>query len=98
MEYKVKLTLNIFSEDRHECVSGSREISLPFPPYEGLEITEEWSHTFTIKSVTWSIDEQCFHCYVEDQEDLDDAWINIEFLVDEARKFGWVGFDKVMKI
>jgi hypothetical protein len=50
------------------------------------------------KSVTWSIDEQCFYCYIEDQESDDDDWIDMDSLVKDAKHYGWDGFNKVMEI
>lgn len=105
MSYKAKLILNIYNEDRTKCVSGVKEVEFPFAPYEGLEITVKWTCTYKLKSVTWSIDEQYFHCIIEDQENdsIDDdailaSPITMDFLVSEARSCGWNGFEKIMQL
>lgn len=99
MEYQAVLTLNILSEDGTRCAVGQREITLPFPPYVGLEITEQWRFGFTLKSVIWSIDDQRFHCGIEERErDADDTFLDMEFLISEAKECGFVGFKKVVDL
>ena len=105
MNHRARLILTIYDEDRTKCVSGIKEVEFPFAPYEGLEITVKWTCTYKLKSVTWSIDEEYFHCLIEDQENYsieDDGLlaspITMDFLIKEARSCGWEGFDKVMEL
>ena len=99
MEYQSILQLTILSEDGKQCVTGHREITLPFPPYVGLEMVEQWDFQFTLKSVIWSIDEQRFYCYIEEQEgDVLDTFINMEFLINTAKSGGFVGFEKIIDL
>ena len=101
MQYKVRITLSILTEDRRWCATGHMEIVLPFPPYEGLEIelSEELCFRICLGSVEWVHHEQQFWCYVEKHEDQTcDPPLNLEFLIGEARGAGFEGFKKIMDL
>lgn len=99
MEYQSNIQLTILSQDGKQCVTGHREITLPFPPYVGLEMVEQWTFQFTLESVIWSIDEQRFYCYIEEQErDVGDTFLDMEFLINDAKSCGFVGFKKIMDL
>jgi hypothetical protein len=103
MEYKAILKLQIFSIDRTKVTSGTREVTFPFAPYVGLVITENWNFDYELISVTWSMDENRFYCYIDDQESDDDSsvfsnFIDMAWLVEEAKKYGWSGFSKIVEL
>lgn len=104
MMYKAVLKLTIFDDRRTKCVSGTKVVEFPFAPYEGLEIAVKWTCTYKLKHVTWSIDEECFHCLIEDQENYEtdngslSGPIDMQFLIDEARACGWTGFEKIVDL
>ena len=100
MEYKVKIVLTIFNLDKSKCTSGHRTITLPFAPYKGLKITEKQTVEYTLDSVVWSINEEYFYCNATDQESKadDGTFIDMGFLVDEAKSCGWSGFEKIIEL
>ncbi|HEX7027060.1 MAG TPA: hypothetical protein VF268_07445, partial [Gammaproteobacteria bacterium] len=67
MEYKVNLALTIWDAEHKKFMGGSKEVTLPFPPYEGLVLSERegW---YRINQVTWSMAERCFYCKIEIEE------------------------------
>ena len=98
MQYKVKIILNILTEDRRWCATGHMEIVLPFPPYEGLqiELSEELCFRICLDSIEWVHYEQQFWCYAQVHENLAcDPPLNLEFFIDEARDAGFEGFKKI---
>ena len=62
-------------------------------------MVEQWTFQFTLESVIWSIDEQRFYCYIEEQErDVGDTFLDMEFLINDAKSCGFVGFEKIMDL
>lgn len=98
LEYQAHITLSILSEDGTRFASGNMEVTLPFPPYAGLEIETSDNSVCQVclVSAVWIHHEQRFDCSAVQQEHrASDSWIDMEFLINEARLAGWVGFDNV---
>lgn len=57
-----------------ECIDSSsvwaslhREVALPFAPFVGLDINFPMERAWRLRSVSWDLEAQAFHCHVEDQ-------------------------------
>ena len=104
MNYRLKLLLNLFNQNRTNHISGSTEVNLPFAPYPGLHINFGDYLNLCVVKVAWKVDEECFYCVVEDgcsydfslNSDISDLINDIE-PIEEAMKLGWEGFKKVYR-
>ena len=97
--YQSKLILTLYSEDRSHCAVGSKLIETPFPPYAGLEITENWSKVYIIQSAIWDMHKQEFHCRIEDSEVRNEGgFFDIQYLATEAKNQGFSGFEKIIEL
>jgi len=97
MEFKVRIVLIIRSIDEKKWSGGYIDTMLPFVPFEGLEINGDRWGTKPIKSISYSIKDESFHCITEDKEfETDDFdFVDMDFLIKEAKKDGWQGFEKI---
>ena len=94
MEYTVKLTLVIWNKERKKFAAGTKELVLPFVPFVGLRFIEKKGPiNYPISSVSWSPEENCFHCEIETLDD--DYHFSIDYMVKAAKKSDWKGFDQV---
>ncbi len=103
MKYQTKLTLLIYNEDRSNHLRGETQIMLPFPPVAGICIQLDGMYPIQIVKVTWLANEETFHCIAEEglydfdlETAIDELTDNIDILED-AKKLGWSGFDKVYR-
>ena len=100
MEYKVRVALIIRSLDGLKWTSGHIDTTLPFAPFEGLVLkNQNWS-TKPIERITFDVNSQSFHCITEDREhECDDfTLLDMEFLISEAKRDGWLGFENIYEI
>ena len=101
LEYQAHLTPSILSEDGTRCATGIMEVTLPFPPYAGfrIETSDNAICQVCLESAVWIHHEQRFECAAVQQEHwASDSWIDMEFLIREAREAGWIGFDDVVDV
>ncbi|WP_323889236.1 hypothetical protein [Aeromonas caviae] len=96
MNYKVKLSLIVRDVDKTCFCAGAKELSLPFVPFVGLRLHEDMQ-VYTLATVGWADNEQCFYCSVEMSEELlsDGDLIDMDFIIETAKNSGWVGFNKI---
>lgn len=91
MQYAVHLALNITSLDGTRKTVAYKEVVLPFVPFVGLSLSGRISED--ISSVSWSLSENKFYCVIHATETnghgLDDD-IDIDFLVRQAKRDGWL--------
>ena len=97
MGYNVRIVLIIRSIDDKKWSGGYVDITLPFVPFEGLEVNGDRWTTKPIKSISYNIKDQSFHCITEDKEfETDDFdFVDMDFLIKEAKKTGWQGFEEI---
>lgn len=96
MQYKVYINLTIRTLDGLKSSTGYKEITLPFVPFIGLQLSDRLGPSQPIASVTWSEKEQMFFCHIEDGESKDTyPEIDFDFLVKNAKRSNWLGFDLV---
>jgi len=64
--YKIVLRKSIFSGKTESTSTHKAEliksVSLPFPPFPELRISSDAGFWVTVKTVTWSTDDQTFEC------------------------------------
>ena len=105
MEYRVNLNLLFYNDDRSCHLRAEKEITLPFVPYVGLSFEEKGIECpMCIQTVIWSIDKKYFYCRVEEEAEnifeFDDDIDNLREIFNtlrDAKKNGWVGFDKIYR-
>ena len=97
MGYNVRIVLFIRSIDDKKWSGGYVDITLPFVPFEGLEVNGDRWTTKPIKSISYNIKDQSFHCITEDKEfETDDFdFVDMDFLIKRAKKTGWQGFEEI---
>ncbi|RJQ58930.1 MAG: hypothetical protein C4530_09915 [Desulfobacteraceae bacterium] len=99
MEYKVRISLSISSIDGERFASGYMDKCIPFIPFIGLVLSGESWYTEPIESISYDIENQSFLCRTQQREhECDDGtFIDIDFLINDAKKHGWKGFETVFK-
>ena len=66
----------------------------------GLRLQEKRGSSEPVVLITWSDKNQEFHCHIDDSETkmADGYDLNMEFLIKEAQKNGWLEIDKVYDV
>lgn len=93
MEYEVHFSLTIRSLDSTKAVFFGKKLNLPFVPFIGLRLSEKLGSSEPVSAITWSHEQQEFHCHIDSQEvEMDDGYdLDLEFLIEQAKDNGWEG-------
>ena len=68
-----------------------REVSLPFAPYPGLEISGDGWESGPLQTATWCLSESRFRCAVRDEypRNAFGTHLSYEFLLSQSLQAGW---------
>lgn len=68
-----------------------KELLLPFAPFPGLSVTAHGWSCRPLKEITWSGEEQCFRCTVEDEYPhwVQDTQLSFVDLLSMSLDAGW---------
>ena len=85
--------MTIWRDESKEQIYTSlyREIELPFPPFIGLDISDEDWNSGTIEKIRWSMEENRFIAQVKDEfpySDIDGDYTAL-MLLNSYEKVGW---------
>ena len=84
-----RINLYIYNIEKTFCTPATKEVSVPFQPYEGMRIFSAGSE-YVIDSLQWNIDDNSFNATVFlYPEWVGDSFIDDEFYRDEATRQGW---------
>lgn len=69
-----------------------REITLPFPPSQGLEVLMENGKALSLRSVRWDVSEKNFFCTMPDDftDEIDIDAYDFDELITDAQEEGWL--------
>jgi hypothetical protein len=100
MEYKIHFTLTIRSLDKTKATTGYKKMVLPFVPFLGMRLEEKLGLSEPIVSISWSNEEQEFYCHIDSSEiEMDDGFdLDMDFLIDQARKNKWLKIGNVHEV
>lgn len=100
MEYKTHFTLVIRNSDSTKAAFFGKKINLPFVPFIGLRLSEKFGSSEPVSSITWSHEQQEFQCHIEAREVFmnDEDYLDLKFLIEQAKDNGWEGKGKIHEI
>ena len=96
--YKIKVVKGVWTYklqkglDKPQVAILAKDVTLPFPPFLGLEISTKELHCRPIRRIEWLGDQGLFRCSVTDEHPhlaVDGASLSFEDLVKRSLSAGW---------